>query len=149
MTNFRDRSYQMKLQKPDYIFESSWEVCNKVGGIYTVLASRAQTLQTMMPDHIIFIGPDCWGSKKSPYFVEDPSLFADWRTKAASEGLIVKTGRRDVPGNPIAILVEFTAFYKDKDKFTRNYGRSSVLTVCTLMATTTRHRCSHLLLPVW
>ena len=116
MTNFRDRSYQMKLQKPDYIFESSWEVCNKVGGIYTVLASRAQTLQTMMPDHIIFIGPDCWGSKKSPYFVEDPSLFADWRTKAASEGLIVKTGRWDVPGNPIAILVEFTAFYKDKDK---------------------------------
>ena len=116
MTNFRDRSYQMKLQKPDYIFESSWEVCNKVGGIYTVLASRAQTLQTMMPDHIIFIGPDCWGSKKSPYFVEDPSLFADWRTKAASEGLIVKTGRWDVPGNPIAILVEFTTFYKDKDK---------------------------------
>ena len=106
----------MKLQKPDYIFESSWEVCNKVGGIYTVLASRAQTLQTMRPDHIIFIGPDCWGSKKSPYFVEDPSLFADWQKKAASEGLIVKTGRWDVPGNPIAILVEFTAFYKDKDK---------------------------------
>ena len=27
--------------KPDYIFETSWEVCNKVGGIYTVLSSRA------------------------------------------------------------------------------------------------------------
>ena len=106
----------MNRLKPDYIFESSWEVCNKVGGIYTVLASRAQTLQDTMPDHIIFIGPDCWGSKKSPYFVEDPSLFADWQKKAASEGLIVKTGRWDVPGNPIAILVEFTAFYKDKDK---------------------------------
>ena len=26
------------LLKPDYIFESSWEVCNKVGGIYTVLS---------------------------------------------------------------------------------------------------------------
>ena len=45
---------------PDYIFESSWEVCNKVGGIYTVLSSRAKTLQERMRDHIIFIGPDFW-----------------------------------------------------------------------------------------
>ena len=44
---------------PDYIFESSWEVCNKVGGIYTVLSSRAKTLQDRMKDKIIFIGPDC------------------------------------------------------------------------------------------
>ena len=40
---------------PDYIFESSWEVCNKVGGIYTVLSSRAKTLQDRMKDKIIFI----------------------------------------------------------------------------------------------
>lgn len=33
------------LLTPDYIFESSWEVCNKVGGIYTVLSTRANTLQ--------------------------------------------------------------------------------------------------------
>ena len=46
---------------PDYVFESSWEVCNKVGGIYTVLSTRAKTLQEMMNDRIIFIGPDCWG----------------------------------------------------------------------------------------
>ncbi|MBR3718174.1 MAG: hypothetical protein IKN19_09445, partial [Bacteroidaceae bacterium] len=42
------------LLKPDYIFESSWEVCNKVGGIYTVLSSRAKTLQEEMKDRIIF-----------------------------------------------------------------------------------------------
>ena len=54
---------------PDYIFESSWEVCNKVGGIYTVLSSRAQTLQERIKDRIIFIGPD-FGSE-SPYFTED------------------------------------------------------------------------------
>ena len=30
---------------PDYIFESSWEVCNKIGGIYAVLSTRARTLQ--------------------------------------------------------------------------------------------------------
>ena len=63
--------------KPDYIFESSWEVCNKVGGIYTVLSSRAKTLQDEMKDHIIFIGPDCWKEKESPYFKQDNALFAE------------------------------------------------------------------------
>ena len=43
---------------PDYIFEASWEVCNKVGGIYTVLSTRAKTLQEQFRDRIFFIGPD-------------------------------------------------------------------------------------------
>ena len=47
------------LLRPDYIFESSWEVCNKVGGIYTVLSTRAKTFQNQYPDRISFIGPDC------------------------------------------------------------------------------------------
>lgn len=38
---------------PDYIFETSWEVCNKVGGIYTVLSTRAKTLQDKIKDRII------------------------------------------------------------------------------------------------
>lgn len=68
-----------------------------------------------MPDRIIFIGPDCWGSKCSPYFIEDASLFADWKKKAAEEGLNVKTGRWNVPGLPIAILVDFSVFYSKKN----------------------------------
>lgn len=40
---------------PDYIFESSWEVCNKVGGIYTVLSTRAKTLQDMMKDKVFLL----------------------------------------------------------------------------------------------
>ena len=28
-----------ELIRPDYLFEISWEVCNKVGGIYTVIAT--------------------------------------------------------------------------------------------------------------
>lgn len=46
------------LLTPDYIFESSWEVCNKVGGIYTVLSTRANTLQEKFRDRIFFIGPE-------------------------------------------------------------------------------------------
>ena len=79
---------------PDYIFESSWEVCNKVGGIYTVLSTRAKTLQDKMKDQIIFIGPDCWKDKESPYFVEDKQLFADWKASAeANDALKIKVGR--------------------------------------------------------
>ena len=45
---------------PEYLFESSWEVCNKVGGIYTVLSTKAHTLQRSFKDKLIFIGPDVW-----------------------------------------------------------------------------------------
>ena len=75
---------------PDYIFETSWEVCNKVGGIYTVLSTRAKTLQDKVKDRIIFLGPDCWQETPSPYFKEDKKLFADWQQKAVSEGAISK-----------------------------------------------------------
>lgn len=100
---------------PDYIFESSWEVCNKVGGIYAVLSTRANTLQKKFKDRIIFIGPDCWQDKICPYFKEDLSLFQDWRNEAEKDGLRIRTGRWTIPGNPIAILVDFNKYYKDKN----------------------------------
>jgi len=101
---------------PDYIFESSWEVCNKVGGIYTVLSSRAKTLQDRMQDRIIFIGPDFWKEKESPYFKEDKSLFADWQWEAKEKGLLVRVGRWTVPGEPIAILVDFQPYFEQKNE---------------------------------
>ncbi len=100
---------------PDYIFESSWEVCNKVGGIYTVLSTRAKTLQAELKDRIIFIGPDVWRETESPYFVEDKTLLADWRKQTAKEGLKVRIGRWDIPGNPIALLVDFLPYFEKKN----------------------------------
>lgn len=104
------------MLSPNYIFESSWEVCNKVGGIYTVLSSRAKTLQDKINDHLIFIGPDCWGEKKNPYFKEDQSLLSAWKTKATGEGLNLKIGRWAIPGEPIAVLVDFKPFFEEKDQ---------------------------------
>ena len=106
---------------PDYIFESSWEVCNKVGGIYTVLSTRAKTLQDIMTDRIIFIGPDCWGANTNPYFTEDNRIFADWKEYARKEeGLNVKIGRWNIPGSPISILVDFSPYFGKKNEI---YGR--------------------------
>lgn len=105
-----------ELLIPDYIFESSWEVCNKVGGIYTVLSTRAKTLQDKNKDHIIFIGPDCWGDKQSPYFKEDTNLFADWKQKALEDGINIKIGRWDIPGSPISVLVDFKPYFEEKNE---------------------------------
>ena len=101
---------------PDYIFESSWEVCNKVGGIYTVLSTRAKTLQEALQDKIIFIGPDFWKEQESPYFKEDKTLFADWQKEAQAQDLKVRVGRWMVPGEPIAILVDFNPFFEKKNE---------------------------------
>ena len=112
-----------KLLNPDYIFESSWEVCNKVGGIYTVLSTRAKTLQEAHQDHVIFIGPGLWKredgnytKEESPYFREDPSLFADWQRETKENGLQVRVGRWMVPGEPIAILVDFVPYFEKKNE---------------------------------
>ena len=86
----------MKIEKlfPDYIFESSWEVCNKVGGIYAVLSTRAKTLHDRLHDRLVFIGPDCWKETESPYFQEDDNLFQEWQLAASKQGLKVRVGRR-------------------------------------------------------
>lgn len=105
-----------ELLKPDYIFESSWEVCNKVGGIYTVLSTRAKTLQDAFPDRIFFIGPDFWLEKENPLFSEDEKLLEAWRRHAIErDGLKIRIGRWNIPGNPITILVDFTPFYAQKN----------------------------------
>ena len=104
-----------ELLTPDYVFESSWEVCNKVGGIYTVLSTRAKTLQERQPDHIIFIGPDFWKEQESPYFREEKALLAEWQWHAKEQGLKVRVGRWTVPGEPIAVLVDFQPYFEKKN----------------------------------
>ena len=115
---------------PNFIFESSWEVCNKVGGIYTVLSTRAKTLQDKLKDHIMFIGPDVWKEKENPLYEEDASLLKSWRDTAENENLHVRIGRWNVPGHPIAVLVDFQPYFAIKnDIYTRlweDYGVDSL-----------------------
>jgi phosphorylase/glycogen(starch) synthase len=103
--------------KPDYLFECSWEVCNKVGGIYTVLSSRVKDMSEGLNDNYIFIGPDVWNETSvHPDFAEDSRLFPEWKVDAETKGLRIRIGRWKVPGSPIAVLVDFTPFFAEKDK---------------------------------
>ena len=104
------------LLTPNYIFESSWEVCNKVGGIYTVLSTRANTLYNVFHERLFFIGPDIWKGIDNPLFIECKELHADWKKHAlVNEQLSVRLGRWNIPGSPTVILVDFQPFYAQKD----------------------------------
>ncbi|WP_289758225.1 glycosyltransferase [uncultured Duncaniella sp.] len=104
----------------DLIFEVSWEVCNKIGGIYTVLSTKAKTLQKLYKDKTIFIGPDVWTSENpSPWFTECKvdGLSAWAKNAKLPDSVSVRVGRWEIPGRPIAVLVKFDGMYAVKDEF--------------------------------
>ncbi|MDR2584863.1 MAG: alpha-glucan family phosphorylase [Prevotellaceae bacterium] len=102
---------------PDYLFEVSWEVCNKIGGIHTVIATKALNMAKALENRHILIGPDVWkDSDQNPEFTEDPKLLRSWKVKAAQEGLRIRVGRWNVSGNPISILVDYSSMIAKKDE---------------------------------
>ncbi|MDR2763974.1 MAG: glycosyltransferase [Tannerella sp.] len=99
---------------PDFLFESSWEVCNKIGGIYTVLSTKARTLHQQYGDRAIFIGPDL--GQPNPDFIADASLFPEWTAHVkAHETLRLKTGRWNVAGMPPVMLVDFKPCFPERN----------------------------------
>ncbi len=121
---------EVKL-RPDYIFEVSWEICNKVGGIHTVISTKSITLEKEYGDKYILIGPDVWrDSTEHPEFEEDPRLLSGWKNKALSEGLRVRVGRWKIAGRPLVFLVDFTTFFNKKDdifsRFWEQYKLDSI-----------------------
>ena len=108
-----------KKQEIDLIFETSWEVCNKIGGIYTVLSTKAKTMQLAGKDKVIFIGPDVWtADNPSPWFTEVRTPLSAWARQAQlPDGVAVRVGRWEVPGRPLAVLVKFDSLYATKNDF--------------------------------
>ena len=102
---------------PDQLFEVSWEVCNKVGGIHTVIASKAPTVKRMLGDKYITIGPDFSQDAANPEFNEDNTLMAAWRQALYNDrGVRVRIGRWNIESSPIAILIDFKSFIREKDE---------------------------------
>ncbi|MBQ2908281.1 MAG: DUF3417 domain-containing protein [Bacteroidales bacterium] len=105
------------MKTPNYLFETSWEVCNMVGGIYTVLSTKADELKQILGDNYITIGPDIVKeAHETLYFIEDNTLFPEWREKVASQGLKVRIGRWKLDSRPLAILIDYTTLYPQKNE---------------------------------
>lgn len=119
----------MSQRHSDYLFETSWEICNKVGGIYTVLSTKAATVVNSYRDQYICIGPDI-PKEYNDDFVEDPDLFRNWRDIVARDGLKVRIGRWQIVGSPVVFLVDFTSFFEKKNeiltKFWLRYKLDSI-----------------------
>lgn len=105
------------LEKISLLAETSWEVCNKIGGIYTVLSTKAKVLQEAYGDNLVFIGPDVWNEENpSPVFKEKKTLFKNFsKEKIADFNISVRCGRWDIPGSPQVILVKFDGVYPHLD----------------------------------
>ena len=103
------------MKRADYVFETSWEICNKVGGIYTVLSTKALTAVSHYHNNYICIGPDIsHESGGNSDFEESPELYRAWRETAVRSGLRIRVGRWRVAGSPVVVLVDFTPFFEEK-----------------------------------
>lgn len=101
-------------KKADILFEVSWEVCNKVGGIYTVVKSKAAKMVESYSENYFMIGP-YFASKAMGEFQEE--LPAEPCKRAFEElknqGVICHYGKWLTEGTPPAILIDFVN-YKHK-----------------------------------
>ena len=98
------------------LFETSWEVCNKIGGIYTVLSTKARLMEQKFHDNLVFIGPDFKNEDNepvvNPLFNEDPSLLKNFsKVSDLPFSIKVRSGRWKIPGSPQVVLVSFNNVY--------------------------------------
>jgi len=105
-----------QISKPsDFAFQVSWEVCNKVGGIYTVLSTQAKVLEQLYKNNLVFIGPDLNPNDNNSLFEEDKKLFAPIVKIASKNDIPVRFGRWLIPGKPVVALVDFKKLFATKD----------------------------------
>ena len=110
-----------------FLFEVSWEVCNKVGGIYTVLQSKAPQAVAEFGENYYLLGPNL---KTNREFEEtDEERWPRIRESAALKGIPCRCGRWTIPGRPKAILVDFARKYNRDQllyKLWEQYGVDSI-----------------------
>ncbi len=107
---------KLKIE-PGALFEISWEICNKVGGIHTVISTKTPALLNNFKGKYVLIGPDIWRDEdQNPEFEPDPELFKEWKLQFRDKAFAVKTGRWKVEGKPIVLLIDFYPLIGKKDE---------------------------------
>jgi phosphorylase/glycogen(starch) synthase len=101
---------------PLTLFEVSWEVGTKVGGIHTVISTKAKTLVERYGDQYIAVGPWPLSREGTPlHFSEEPG-FEAFGEACRALGVPVRVGRWHIPGRPRTILIEFSRLFERKDE---------------------------------
>ncbi|MFT4312289.1 MAG: glycogen/starch synthase [Candidatus Woesearchaeota archaeon] len=97
------------------LFEVSFEIANKVGGIHTVVSSKVQYLAPFVKDHIL-IGPYFESSKEFTK-QQTPQHYQQTFETLAKEGIIAHYGQWNIPAKPQVILLEFGGAYDQLDYY--------------------------------
>ncbi len=106
-----------KHSNADCLFEVSWEVCNKVGGINTVIKSKIPHMQKEYGKNYYLIGPYFYDKVKGEF---EEHVFPD-ECKNICDGLrelgiVPHYGKWLVEGEPNTILLDFQPFFTKKDE---------------------------------
>ncbi len=113
------------------LFEIAWEVCWQLGGIYTVLRTKAAVTKDHWGDRYCLIGPYN-PSTAAIEFEERPAEgpISEVLDKLRDEGMPCHYGDWLVPGRPRVILLDYRARYAclDIDKYLmwKDHGISTV-----------------------
>ncbi len=106
--------------KADVLFEVSWEVCNKVGGINTVIESKIPTALEKYGDNYFLVGPYFYQKVKG-IFEETvvPEEYKPICESLKSLGIVIHCGKWLTDGNPHTILIDFQRLFEKKDDIKR------------------------------
>uniref|UniRef100_A0A8K9Y8J2 Glycogen [starch] synthase n=1 Tax=Oncorhynchus mykiss TaxID=8022 RepID=A0A8K9Y8J2_ONCMY len=102
------------------LFEIAWEVANKVGGIYTVIQTKARLTAEEWGENYFLVGPYVESNVRTQVELIEPTNPALKRAidKMNSSGCKVYFGRWLIEGSPYVVLIDvaFTAWNLDKWK---------------------------------
>ena len=101
---------------PFTLFEVSWEVAHRVGGIHTVVATKARSLAGRMGDDYVVVGPWLLDQHDAEAVLDPVVGYGEFVEDCRAMGLPVRVGRWRVPGSPLTILVEFSGLYEKKNE---------------------------------
>lgn len=91
----------------DILFESSWEVCNKVGGIYTVVKSKAAIINDYYKEYYM-VGPYFENNARiEAEQVVPPDYLKEVFSELENEGIKCFYGKWRCKGEPSVILIDF------------------------------------------
>ncbi len=126
-------SIQPREQKKPLLMEIAWEVCNQVGGIYTVIRSKVPSMVEEWGDNYCLIGPYFHNTavvEFEPIEDLDESYFGKTVKRMREMGFDAHYGRWLVTGKPRIVLLDFkNLLYKSNDFKHNLWNRHQISTL--------------------
>jgi len=102
--------------KPDFLYQVAWEVCNRAGGVHTVLETSAPYISHTFGDDVLYVGPDLWANRAAQEAFEEDPVQPLLAGLAAERDIPVRFGRWKVEGRPPAALVDYGRLLESKNR---------------------------------